>query len=64
MESLKELYKSGSGPSSSHAIAPWRAAKMFKEKYLTVASLDAELYGSLSLTERGHFTNIYSTSSF
>ena len=33
MESLKELYKLGPGPSSSHTVAPWRAARMFKERY-------------------------------
>jgi L-serine dehydratase len=57
MESLKELYKVGPGPSSSHTVAPWRAAILFKEKFPDAVSFDAELYGSLSLTGRGHFTD-------
>jgi len=57
MESLKELYKIGPGPSSSHTIAPWRAAMLFMEAYPDAVSFDAELYGSLSLTGKGHFTD-------
>ena len=57
MESLKELYKIGPGPSSSHTVAPWRAAILFKEYFPDAVSYDAELYGSLSLTGRGHFTD-------
>jgi len=57
MESLRELYKIGPGPSSSHTVAPWRAANLFKEKYPDAVSFDAELYGSLSLTGKGHFTD-------
>ena len=33
MESLKELYRIGTGPSSSHTMGPERAAHRFKEKY-------------------------------
>ena len=57
MESLKELYKIGPGPSSSHTIAPWRAAKLFMAEFPDAVSFDAELYGSLSLTGKGHFTD-------
>jgi len=57
MESLRELYKIGPGPSSSHTVAPWRAAILFKEKYPDAVSFDVELYGSLSLTGKGHFTD-------
>ena len=57
MESLSELYKIGPGPSSSHTVAPWRAAIMFKERYPDAISFDCELYGSLSLTGKGHFTD-------
>ncbi len=57
MESLKELYKVGPGPSSSHTIAPWKAALLFKEAFPDAVSYDAELYGSLSLTGKGHFTD-------
>ncbi|KAF0222802.1 MAG: L-serine ammonia-lyase [Erysipelotrichaceae bacterium] len=57
MESLRELYKVGPGPSSSHTIAPWKAALLFKEAFPDAVSYDAELYGSLSLTGKGHFTD-------
>lgn len=57
MESLKELYKIGSGPSSSHTIAPQRAVKLFLDKYKDTVSLRVVLYGSLSLTGKGHFTD-------
>ena len=39
MESIRELYKIGKGPSSSHTIGPERAAKYFLKKYP-----DAEKY--------------------
>ncbi len=32
MDTLKELFKIGCGPSSSHTMGPQRAAKKFKEK--------------------------------
>lgn len=57
MESLKEMFKVGSGPSSSHTIAPQRAVKLYLEKYPQTSYLQVFLYGSLSLTGKGHFTD-------
>lgn len=57
MESLRELFKIGSGPSSSHTIAPQRATKLFLNKFSGITRLHVELYGSLSLTGKGHFTD-------
>lgn len=57
MKSLKELYRIGPGPSSSHTLGPQRASKLFKEEYPTAAYYEAELYGSLSLTGKGHLTD-------
>lgn len=57
MQSLKELYKIGSGPSSSHTLAPERACRLFEEKFGVCDNYVAELYGSLSLTGKGHFTD-------
>lgn len=56
MESIRELYKIGRGPSSSHTIGPERICKRVNEEY------DADfykvyLYGSLSLTGKGHLTD-------
>ena len=57
MKSLKELYKTGRGPSSSHTIGPEKAAKLFEQKYPDAESYLVVLYGSLALTGKGHGTN-------
>lgn len=57
MESLKELYKIGPGPSSSHTLAPQKACTMFLEETVGLKSVRVELYGSLSLTGKGHLTD-------
>lgn len=57
MDSLKELFKIGNGPSSSHTMGPERAAKRFKQENPNAASFKAELYGSLALTGKGHLTD-------
>ena len=49
MESIRELYKIGKGPSSSHTIGPERAAKRFLEKYPDAEKYQVRLYGSLSI---------------
>ena len=56
MQSLKELYKIGRGPSSSHTIGPEKIANFIKEKYGD-KRLEIELYGSLALTGKGHGTD-------
>jgi len=58
MESLKELYKAGPGPSSSHTLAPMRACELFKQHVKDVTHYEVELYGSLSLTGKGHQTDM------
>lgn len=57
MESLKELYKIGIGPSSSHTFGPMRAALKIKENYPNATYFKVFLYGSLSLTGKGHLTD-------
>lgn len=57
MQSLKELYRIGMGPSSSHTMAPSRAARRFFEKNPRARSYRATLYGSLAATGKGHFTD-------
>lgn len=56
MKSLKELYKAGRGPSSSHTIGPQLIAEKIFEKY-GKRSYSVTLYGSLALTGRGHGTD-------
>lgn len=58
MESLKELYKIGRGPSSSHTIGPERACRAFKERYPDADEIKVILYGSLSKTGKGHCTDV------
>ncbi len=57
MQSLKELYKVGKGPSSSHTLGPERACKLFNKVFGAFPYYEAELFGSLSLTGKGHATD-------
>lgn len=57
MDSLRELFKIGCGPSSSHTMGPERAAKKFKAETEEAASYKVELYGSLAATGKGHLTD-------
>lgn len=57
MESLKELYKIGVGPSSSHTMGPQRAALKIKETYKDADRFIVYLHGSLALTGKGHLTD-------
>ena len=57
MQSLKELYKIGNGPSSSHTMGPKRAVEIFKNKHLEATEFKIILYGSLALTGKGHLTD-------
>ena len=57
MTSIKEIYKIGRGPSSSHTIGPERACKIFKEQNGSADSFKAILFGSLAKTGKGHGTD-------
>ena len=57
MKSLKELYRIGKGPSSSHTIGPERACKRFLERNLGADAFEVTLYGSLAKTGKGHGTD-------
>jgi L-serine dehydratase len=57
MESIKELYKVGRGPSSSHTIGPERACMIFKERNIDADEFFVTLYGSLAKTGVGHGTD-------
>lgn len=57
MESLRELYKIGVGPSSSHTMGPQRAAKRILEMYPQARRFHVDLHGSLALTGKGHLTD-------
>lgn len=57
MKSIKEIFRIGYGPSSSHTMGPSRAAEIFKEKHPEADKYRITLYGSLALTGRGHGTD-------
>lgn len=57
MKSLRELYRIGCGPSSSHTMGPAAAAGVYKLKVPTAARFRVTLFGSLAATGRGHFTD-------
>ena len=56
MEGIKQLYRIGFGPSSSHTIAPYRIASLYKENFSNCDRYDIKLGGSLALTAKGHGT--------
>ena len=58
MKSLKELYRIGKGPSSSHTMGPQRAAKLFLERCANASSYEVTLYGALAATGKGHMTDV------
>lgn len=57
MKSIRDIYKIGKGPSSSHTMGPEKAAKLFKSEHPEADSFVVTLYGSLSKTGRGHGTD-------
>jgi len=58
MITLKELYRIGHGPSSSHTMGPRKAAEIYKFRYPDAVHYDVTLYGSLSATGKGHMTDL------
>ena len=58
MKSIKELFRIGTGPSSSHTMGPRKAAEMFLERHPEAASFKVTLYGSLAATGKGHMTDV------
>lgn len=57
MDTIRELYKIGNGPSSSHTMGPKKAALKFLERNQEADSFKVELYGSLAATGKGHLTD-------
>lgn len=55
--SLREVYRIGAGPSSSHTMAPRRAAEMFLARAPGAAKYRVTLYGSLAASGAGHVTD-------
>ena len=57
MKSLKELYRIGHGPSSSHAVAPGNASLFLKQHYPSATKAVVTLYESFAFTGKGHLTD-------
>lgn len=61
--SVFDMLKIGVGPSSSHTLGPWRAAERWidelkkNNRFSRVEKINVDLYGSLSLTGKGHATD-------
>ncbi|PKH26902.1 L-serine ammonia-lyase [Enterobacterales bacterium CwR94] len=64
MISVFDMFKIGIGPSSSHTVGPMKAGKQFvddliaKDLLTSVTRVSVDVYGSLSLTGKGHHTDI------
>ena len=64
MVSVFDIFKIGIGPSSSHTVGPMKAGKLFTDDLIALGHLSAitrvtvDIYGSLSLTGKGHHTDI------
>lgn len=57
MESIRELYRIGVGPSSSHTMGPKKAAEVFLDRNPNSTGFRITLYGSLAATGKGHLTD-------
>ena len=58
MESIRELYRIGKGPSSSHTMGPKKAAEQFLSDCPDAGFYKVYLYGSLAATGKGHLTGV------
>ena len=58
MKSIKDIYKIGKGPSSSHTMGPFKAVRHYMENHPDTYCLHVTLYGSLAATGKGHLTDI------
>ena len=57
MKSIRDIYKIGTGPSSSHTMGPEAASRLFRGEHPEADAFKAILYGSLSKTGEGHGTD-------
>ena len=58
MRSLRELYRIGIGPSSSHTMGPQAAARASLQRHPEAKAFEVTLYGSLAATGKGHMTDV------
>lgn len=58
MKSIRELFRIGFGPSSSHTMGPRKAAEIFRSRHPEASRFEVTLYGSLAATGKGHMTDV------
>ena len=57
MKSIREVFKIGRGPSSSHTMGPEKAARIYRKEHPDAEAFRVKLYGSLCKTGKGHGTD-------
>ena len=57
MQSVKEIFRIGHGPSSSHTMGPARAATIYRTRHGEFNNYSVTLFGSLAATGEGHLTD-------
>lgn len=58
MKTIKEIYRIGRGPSSSHTMGPKKAAEIYLDRHPETRKFRVALYGSLAATGKGHMTDV------
>jgi len=58
METIREIFKTGHGPSSSHTMGPRKAGERFLQKNIGASAFRVTLFGSLAATGKGHLTDV------
>lgn len=57
MKSIKDIYKIGKGPSSSHTMGPFKSVRHYVNHHEDAKAIHVTLYGSLAATGKGHLTD-------
>lgn len=57
MKSIKDVFKIGKGPSSSHTMGPFKSVRHYVNHHTDARKIMVTLYGSLAATGKGHLTD-------
>ena len=58
MKTIKDIFVTGKGPSSSHTMGPRKASQLFLDAHPEASAFRVTLYGSLAATGKGHLTDV------
>ena len=64
MLSIKNIYRIGPGPSSSHTIGPKKAVEYILNHYSNIDFVKMTFYGSLAHTGKGHLSDLIADRTF